>query len=492
MEDIKILSELFINKYGSSPDSVVKLPGAGSGRGYYRLVSGAGQCIGVAGENIRDCRSFVNLSKAFHKDGIPVPEVYEVSENGLYYLQEDLGDISLFDCINASGAGRKEDAIVENDYKAEQRKDTERLIASALRELARMQTIPGEKWERFAEYSPFSRRQIFWDLNYFKYEFLKPSGLDFDEEKLENDFEKMADKLIESGEAFRGFMYRDFQSRNVMVKSGECRFIDYQGGRIGPSIYDAVSFLWQAKAGFSDEFRKKMLAEYAQEYGRIRNLPADRVLESVPLFALFRTLQVLGAYGLRGLIEKKAHFIESIPMGMKNLMALVEEGATDSYPELKRIALELSKDRRFEYKEKKDYLTLQVFSFSYKKGYPSDYSGNGGGFMFDCRGMHNPGRYEQYKPLTGLDLPVIEFLKEKKEADVFAEKGFELIRPTVERYIKRGFTSLQVGFGCTGGRHRSVYCAEAVAGMFAKAYPEVKVEVIHREQNIKKTYNDRK
>ena len=218
-------------------------------------------------------------------------------------------------------------------------------------------------------------------------------------------------------------------------------------------------------------------------------MSAEKMIADAPLFALFRTLQVLGAYGLRGLVEKKAHFLESIPMALENLSNLLRSRVIDAYPELKSAAERLIADERFTIKEKKDYLTIKVFSFSYKKGYPSDYSGNGGGFMFDCRGMHNPGRYAEYKTLTGLDRPVIDFLKEKGETDLFSERAFELVKPTVERYVKRGFTSLQIGFGCTGGQHRSVYCAEAVSKKLAAAFPTAVVEVCHREQRIEKVYN---
>ena len=277
-------------------------------------------------------------------------------------------------------------------------------------------------------------------------------------------------------------MFRDFQSRNVMVCDGKPYFIDFQGGRRGPGIYDAVSFLWQAKAGFSDDFRSKMLDYYFEmrhvlagenrDYVRERKLTYD--------FALFRTLQVLGAYGLRGLVERKAHFIESIPPALRNLRSLLSSGAADDYPELKRICNEICNDARFKENES-GALHIKVFSFSYKKGYPADYTGNGGGFMFDCRGMHNPGRYQEYKSLTGRDRAVIDFLEERGEVQEFVRKAVDIVSPSVETYIRRGFSNLQIGFGCTGGQHRSVYCAEHVATILADKYPEATVTLIHRE-----------
>lgn len=481
-KDIKILSELFNNKYKEAPENIKLLPGAGSGRRYYRLISGANVCIGVAGENLRDCRAFISLSRDFRAAGINVPEIYDVDNSGLYYIQEDLGDESLFAMITKVNGSRN---VTQSSGNLES--EVEVLIKDTLRQLARMQSVNEMVWGEDVEYKAFSYRQIYWDLNYFKYEYLRPLGVDFDEEALEDDFEQFAYYLSSASKRAYGFMYRDFQSRNVMVKDGKCWFIDFQGGRKGPSLYDAVSFLWQAKASFTPGFRREMLKVYADEYYLFNGIKPDKLLASVNLFVLFRTLQVLGAYGLRGIIERKAHFIESIPPALRNLKELISSGVLDEYPELKRISEKITSDARFNSKEGKDgKLEIEVYSFSYKKGYPANYTGNGGGFMFDCRGMHNPGRYAEFKTLTGMDAPVIEFLKEKGETDLFSDRAVELISPTVERYIRRGFTNLQIGFGCTGGQHRSVYCAERVAKILAAKFPEAKIILIHREQNIRK------
>ena len=461
------LQELYRIYAGCEPESVTPLTPAGSNRRYFRLC-GPRTLVGVVGTDREENEAFIYLSQHFSSLGLPVPEVLAVSDDGMEYLVTDLGDVSLFSMIG-----------------------DESMVGKAMRALARLHCIgsQGLDYSKCFPVESFDERAVMWDLNYFKYEFLKPSGIDFDEEALENDFERLASRIMDSSGEASGFMYRDFQSRNIMVTDGKPYFIDFQGGRVGPSLYDAVSFLWQAKAGFSDEFRYRMLEVYAGEYGRIKNMSAEKMIADAPLFALFRTLQVLGAYGLCGLVEKKAHFLESIPMALENLSNLLRSRVIDAYPELKSAAERLIADERFTIKEKKDYLTIKVFSFSYKKGYPSDYSGNGGGFMFDCRGMHNPGRYAEYKTLTGLDRPVIDFLKEKGETDLFSERAFELVKPTVERYVKRGFTSLQIGFGCTGGQHRSVYCAEAVSKKLAAAFPTAVVEVCHREQRIEKVYN---
>lgn len=266
------------------------------------------------------------------------------------------------------------------------------------------------------------------------------------------------------------------------------RFIDFQGGRKGPVLYDAISFLWQVKAAFTKDEKNILLGKYASFLSKERNIDPSVVLDNVGVFVLFRTLQVLGAYGFRGLVEKRSHFIESLPGAICNLGELVSDGVVDAYPELKSVA-EKALNSRFYENEKPDKLTVKVFSFSYKKGYPEDLSGNGGGFMFDCRGMHNPGRYEEYKSLTGLDREVKLFLEERGEVQTFVENALRMVTPSICRYHERGFKNLQIGFGCTGGRHRSVYCAQSVAEKIASNFPKVKVELIHREQGFYKTYN---
>lgn len=458
---------LYKEKFGISP-SVIPLASAGSDRRYFRLSApGAPDVVGTEGPDPAENRCFISLANAFAKAGLHVPEIIAVSSDALSYLQSDLGDSALLPLL--SGERRME------------------LAAEALRNLVEMQTVDPLLWENAVIARPFSRRLVMWDLNYFKYEFLKPAGVAFDEEALEDDFERLAEVLVDVPRGMSGFMYRDFQSRNVMVCGDRLYFIDFQGGRRGPLVYDAVSFLWQAKAGFTPEERETLMGVYSSALAAKTAVNPSDVRKSASLLAFFRTLQVLGAYGFRGLVEKKAHFIESIPAALDNLSYLLDNGIADRYPELRRVA-RLCVESRFRRKERREGLTVYVFSFSYKKGYPEDLSGNGGGFMFDCRGLHNPGRYEQYKKLTGLDSEVIEFLKEKGDADEFIESAVKIVSPTVARYHERGFTSLQVGFGCTGGRHRSVYCAGNFAERLAEKFPDVRIEVLHREQDIRCVY----
>ncbi|MDE5758196.1 MAG: phosphotransferase, partial [Allobaculum sp.] len=301
---------------------------------------------------------------------------------------------------------------------------------------------------------------------------------------LEDDFEKLAERLLAIPPAFQGFMMRDCQSRNVMITDGGPIFIDFQGGRKGPALYDAVSFLWQARAVFSDDFRKEMLYFYCEYFCEGDRRKMNEMLSCLDDVVLFRTLQVLGAYGFRGLVQRKVHFLISIPMALGNLRVLMENGALDEYPQLKRCALNLIGLDKNEVSHDCGFLTVEIFSFSYKKGYPEDLSGNGGGFMFDCRALHNPGRYERYRALTGKDMPVIDFLEAQGEVLPFLKNAWSLTAPAVERYLSRGFTRLQIGFGCTGGQHRSVYCAERTAEHIKEVFPEVKVQLIHREQSV--------
>lgn len=455
--------KLYISTFGSYPE-IMELPGAGSDRRYFRLFGEDGfSCIATYGEDAIENKTFCELANVFRSKGANVPQVYVKSPDSGIYLQEDLGDVQLASLLST----------------------LERIPMSkkALEALAKIQLTDEEEWIDKVFSKPFSRRLVMWDLNYFKYEFLKPLAVIFDEERLEDDFEKMATRLCDISPSLQGFMYRDFQSRNVMIKEGKPYLIDFQGGRKGPLIYDAISFLWQAKAGFNEEERGSLLNYYAQLIALHRDVTVEQVLSMVENFALFRTLQVLGAYGFRGLVERKSHFIESIPKALENLHRLLEKGAVDLYPELKKVVNQCV-ESRFAKVPVSDGLAVKVFSFSYKKGYPEDLSGNGGGFMFDCRGMHNPGRYECYKRLTGLDPEVRQFLEERGEVQKFISSALDLVNPTVERYLQRGFNSLQVGFGCTGGRHRSVYCADVFAKEIASRFPEARVEVVHREQGF--------
>lgn len=461
-EETNILTGLFRKRFGESPISVRLLPGAGSSRRYYRMEAANFSVIGVGCDNSREAQTFVQLARCFRNNGFNVPEVYEASSDYLYYIQEDLGDTSLFSLLNSENA---------REY-----------IIMTLKTLADLQCVNESEWIGLVFNGNFSSKQVMRDLQYFKYSYLNVNEISYDEDLLEDEFERIAEIFDSLAESKKGFMYRDCQSRNVMIHDDMPWWIDFQGGRKGPALYDAVSFLWQAKAKFSRGFRDEMIKIYAREYCKSRGLSEEDFLSDLQTMVMVRTLQVLGAYGFRGLVQQKAHFIESIPGALENVKELLDEGAFDEYPELKRIMTLLVYDSRFR-PSGGGMLNLRVTSFSFKKGYPKDYSGNGGGYVFDCRGMHNPGRYDEYKNKTGLDREVIDFLEQRGECGVFVEKAFNLIKPSIERYLQRGFSELQINFGCTGGRHRSVYCAERMGNILSEAFPEANVVVTHREQS---------
>lgn len=464
MNDVEILRDLYRVRYGVNPDDMVRLTASGGDRIYCRLKSDRGACIGTSGDSLSDCKAFVALSGVFCKHGVSVPEVYAVSNDGLHYIQQDLGSDSLFSLLGTDG--------------------WRKYAELCLKSLVTMQSIPYDEWKDAVAYKRFSRRQVIWDLNYFKYEYLKYLKVPYDEDLLEDDFERFAEMLSSTKAGPQGFMMRDCQSRNVMIYDGRPWWIDYQGGRLGPVAYDAVSFLWQAKARLTSAERMELSELYASEYERVTGAPADDILDAVPRLAFLRTLQVLGAYGFRGFVEKRAHFIESISPALENLDEIYEMVLGDDFPELKKVCRYICGHSPIEPAHKG--LLIKVFSFSYKRGYPEDLTGNGGGFMFDCRGMHNPGRYDEYKALTGLDKEVRDFLEKRGEAAYFVDKAFETVSPSVECYLRRGFSDMQIGFGCTGGRHRSVYCADSLAHRIKAAYPEADLRIIHREQNIVK------
>lgn len=471
----KILSDLYSKVTGVLPDRVIELAGSGSNRQYFRLESNGCRYIGCIGESTDENNAFLYIAEFFSEKGLPVPRVVAVSADRSAYLQEYLGDTLLFDAI---ASGRASGQFDETETS---------LLAASIRKLADVQYLgaQGLDFSRCYPQQAFCRRTVMWDLNYFKYNFLKLSGINFNESRLEDDFEELADYLL--AEKSETFMYRDFQSRNVMIRDGKPWFIDFQGGRKGPAQYDVASFLWQAKANLPQELRNRLIDDYLDAASQYTDIDRKAFRERLQHFVLFRLLQVLGAYGFRGLFEKKLHFIESIPAALSKASELISLNNFDRYPTLVDILNRLARKFTAD-KPAADHLTVTVRSFSYKKGFPADDSGNGGGFVFDCRAMHNPGRYDEYKRLTGMDAPVVEFLEQRGEVQPFMEHCCALVDAAVEVYLRRGFTSLTVDFGCTGGQHRSVYCAERMASHLSKKFG-VDIRIDHREQRISKRYS---
>ena len=506
------LVELYDMWHNSMPVNTVRLAGAGSNRAYYRLFDEDGNSVvGVVGTSRDENHAFIYLSEHFTKRQLPVPQILAVSDDGLRYLQTDLGEVSLFDAIRG---GRE----AGGRYNL----DEQELLKRTIRQLPNIQ-IRGAReldWQNCYPQPEFDEDSVLFDLNYFKYCFLKPSDLDFNELKLEANFRLFAKDL--TSEQCDSFMYRDFQARNVMLDAdGNPFFIDYQGGRKGPFYYDLASFLWQASARYSNKLRRELVLEYFNALQQYIEVPSVRhFVARLSLFVLFRTLQVLGAYGFRGYFERKKHFLDSIPPAMDNLRALLKLGDdVFPYPYMMDMLRRLTDMPRYAHIEEpavsradgykttdknvyvahpqdgpatfskydgKGPLRVRVFSFSYRKGIPADESGNGGGYVFDCRSTHNPGRYEPYKKLTGLDEPVIRFLEDDGEILTFLESVYKLADAHVQRYIDRGFTDLMFSFGCTGGQHRSVYSAQHLAEHIHNKYG-IEVHVCHREQGIEQT-----
>ena len=470
------LENLFREYTGRMPDRIVQLTSSGSHRTYFRLYSGTDSYIGVAGTMAEENETFCSLSAHFLSKGINVPEIYAVSRDGMCYLQEDLGHESLYDRLLPGRQSGK--------YSAEDAELLERTIGK----LPQIQVEGAEGWDFSGCFhsQSFNPRSIMFDLNYFKYCFLLTSGVEFNEEKLQDDFLILASELMKDMDDT--FMYRDFQSRNVMLKDGEPYFIDFQGGRKGPVYYDVASFVWQARSDFPKDLKERLVGAYIRALGKYRRVDEDMFRSRLRIFVFFRTLQVLGAYGFRGGYERKRHFLESIPYAISNLKESVP-AVSGICPYLAEICSAMTEMPRFAKPQAVSgnpaVLKVRIFSFSYRKGIPEDTSGNGGGYVFDCRGMHNPGKYERFRTLTGMDREVADFLENRGEAASFLSNVFSLADAHVRKYIERGFTDLMFSFGCTGGQHRSVYCAEALASHLKAGY-DITIELFHREQGVKK------
>ena len=501
------LIELYAGWSGEKPAKTEKIAGAGSNREYYRFTDAAGKTvIGVIGTSRDENHAFIYLAEHFNSMKLPVPTVLCVSDDELRYLQTDLGGTSLYDALKT---GR--------DAGGRYTRKEKQLLVNTIRELPaiQMQGAVGLDWSNCYPQPEFNQDSVLFDLNYFKYCFLKPTDLDFHELKLEANFRLFAKDL--TSENTDSFLYRDFQARNIMLDdAGNPYFIDFQGGRKGPFYYDIASFLWQASAKYPHKLRRELIYEYYHSLKNYTEVPSVRhFVERLSLFVLFRTLQVLGAYGFRGYFERKKYFIDSIPAAMQNLRELLELDVFH-YPYMIDMLKRLTQLPQFAPKEEprqsrtdglktdgasifkghpqdgpatfskydgRGPLVVRVLSFSFRKGIPEDESGNGGGYVFDCRSTHNPGRYEPYKKLTGLDEPVIRFLEDDGEILTFLDSVYKLADAHVARYMQRGFTDLMFSFGCTGGQHRSVYSAQHLAEHLNQKFG-IEVRVVHREQNI--------
>ncbi len=467
--ELKIFEELYEGVFGCKPDSIEPIARAGSNRRYYRMKkAGVYNVIATYGSDRAENKSFIYLANHFADSGLSVPQIYAVSADSHYYLQVDVGHRSLYDVLMECGVDSPE------GYE---------LLKRTVEMLARFHyygTV-GLDSSRCLD-GKMDRSAILSDLQYFRYCFLKTVGAERNVRRLNDEFEMFADEMATAAPV--GVMLRDFQSRNVMVADdGSLSVIDFQGTRRGPLAYDLVSLLWQSRLKLPENLRRQLVEHYISIFPEMED--ADAFRRSIARFVMLRTLQTLGAYGFRGLVERKEMFIKSIPEALRTLQTLPDD-AWRSMPLLRSLINHVAAMPRFSPAPTTGRLRVTVMSFAYKMGLPVDESGNGGGFVFDCRAIHNPGRYEQYKQLTGRDAAVVEFLESNSNTDNFMQAAFSMVDSSVDVYLRRGFTSLSVAFGCTGGRHRSVYCAERMAAHIAEKYAgqEIDILLVHRERNI--------
>jgi aminoglycoside/choline kinase family phosphotransferase len=469
------LLQLFTERYGHRPDAILEMAADGSTRQYFRLVWGDDRTmVGAVGPDHEENRAFLAFAKSFRSAGLPVPEIYAENQESGVWLEEDLGDTTLFQALMAARGedqGEKLPAEVEE------------LFRKSLSVLPRFQVL-GHKVVDYSLAYPrqaFDERSIRWDLNYFKYHFLKLAHIDFSEQRLEDDFGRLTDILLEADSDY--FLYRDFQSRNIMVRGGEPWFIDFQGGRKGALPYDVASLLYDSKLDLPDAAREGLLDHYLEALGELVPVDVPRFREQYRFFVLVRLMQALGAFGYRGFFERKRHFLESVPFAAKILDGLLAQGLPAHLPELEAVFRRVAHRwaRPSADQAARSGLTVVIHSFSFRKGYPKDSEGHGGGFVFDCRSLPNPGRMPELSELTGEDGAVMDLLERSPKVQEFFENVRGMVDMHLENYLSRAFDSLTVSFGCTGGRHRSVFMANKLAEHLRSRFPHVDPRVRHRE-----------
>jgi aminoglycoside/choline kinase family phosphotransferase len=472
MDAIDVLKTLFEQHFHAAVSRTKPLQGqlGGSGRKIIRLASDQASAIGIL-YNVREENvAFLEFSRHFRKHGLPVPEIYGEDLSHGAYLEEDLGDTTLFEFLSSNRTGENIGPQAVEAYR--------KVVAV----LPRFQVEAGRDLNYDVCYprDRFDRQSISWDLNYFKYYFLRLAGIPFNEQALEDDFDRLTNFLLTAPRDY--FMYRDFQSRNVMLRNGQPFFLDYQGGRKGALQYDIASLLYDAKADLPPELRQQLLDLYIEKLGEYENIKREAFLHHYHSYVYVRILQALGAYGFRGFYERKAHFLQSVPYALKNLRWLSHNVTLPiALPTLMEAFNSMLASEKLQgLASDADNLTVRIFSFSFHRGMPKDESGNGGGFVFDGRSLPNPGREERFKALTGKDAPVIDYLNQQQSVHQFLASVMSLVDASVNEYQRRGFKNLMVSFGCTGGQHRSVFLAEQVAARL-RGRNGVEVVVHHRQ-----------
>jgi aminoglycoside/choline kinase family phosphotransferase len=467
-----ILQELFTRRFHTPATRIQPLQGqlGGSGRNIIRLSTGQQSAIGIL-YNVREENvAFLEFSRHFRRHGLPVPEIFAEDLDHGAYLEEDLGDTTLFEFLSKHRTGEDIAPDVVEAYR--------KVVAV----LPRFQIEAGRDLNYKVCYprGSFDRQSISWDLNYFKYYFLRLAGIPFNEQALEDDFDSLTNFLLSADSDY--FLYRDFQSRNVMLRNGQPFFLDYQGGRKGALQYDIASLLYDAKADLPPGLRQELLDLYIEKVGGFIDVKREAFLRYYYAFVYVRILQALGAYGFRGFYERKAHFLQSVPYALKNLRWLLHNVKLPiALPTLMEAFNSMLASEKLQgLASEADNLTVRILSFSFHRGLPKDESGHGGGFVFDGRSLPNPGREERFKMLTGRDAPVIDYLNQQESVHQFLASVLSLVDASVSEYQRRGFKHLMVSFGCTGGQHRSVYLAEQLAKRL-RGRNGVEVVVRHRE-----------
>ena len=467
---IDVLKSLFEHHFHAPVERVTPLQGelGGSGRKIIRLSSGPCTAIGILYNVREENAAFLAFSKHFRKHNLPVPEIYAEALDHGAYLEEDLGSTTLFEFLSKNRQGGAIAPQVVEAYR--------KVVAI----LPRFQVEASRDLDYSVCYpiSSFDRQSIAWDLNYFKYYFLRLAGIPFNEHSLEDDFSRLTDFLLSAPRDY--FLYRDFQSRNIMLRDGQPYFVDYQGGRKGALQYDIASLLYDAKADLPPELRQQLLYDYLRALEKFIPVDREAFIRHYYAYVYVRIMQALGAYGFRGFYERKAHFLQSVPYALKNLRWLLHQAELPIALPALMGAFQgmLASEKLQSLASDADNLVVRVFSFSFHQGLPQDEAGNGGGFVFDGRSLPNPGREERFKTLTGQDAPVIDYLNQQESVHQYFAIVLSLIDSTIATYQSRGFKNLMVSFGCTGGQHRSVYLAEQLAKRL-RAKPAIEVQLRH-------------
>lgn len=471
--DVRIAIEKAFRRWkGTPPEIITRLPQSGSDRIYFRLTYPEDQVIGAYNPSREENDAFVGFSNHFRSKELRVPEIYVYyPEQNIYFL-EDLGDINLFTWL-----AQRSDEERFNE-------ETEALFMTIAADLVRIQTegVRGLNLSLCYPHRSFDRQSIVWDMNYYKYMFLKLISAPFNETRLERDFEALTRFLLDAGQDY--FLFRDFQTANIMIRDGIPWYIDYQGGRLGAPHYDIASLVYDAKAYIPSGLRKKTLDRHLDLFAAATGKPGESLEKYTGAFVLIRLMQALGAFGFRGLHENKPTFSESIVPAVELMNELLAgDNVKLDLPELKKASEAVPLQRKYRIlSHYQQMVTINIESFSYVKGKTLNYD-NGGGFVFDCRGLRNPVHVPGLAELTGFDPEVAEFFGNDDEAVAFAGDCSNIIRNSLPMLRRKGVLEINVAFGCIGGQHRSVWCAARVASMLS-AMPGVTVSIRHAELDV--------